>query len=136
MSEVFVHGCFDVFHTGHLRFLQWAGAMGRVVVGLRSDLSVKARHGREPAIGHFDRAELLMALDCVSDVYLFDEESPAHLIGTIHPTTLAYGPTQAPDDKTRLYVATHQPRLVRSPTFEQCTADVIKRVISVYSRDT
>jgi cytidyltransferase-like protein len=44
-KKVFVTGCFDMLHSGHVRFLEEA-ALGGVLVGIGSDQTVKELKGR------------------------------------------------------------------------------------------
>ena len=42
---VFVNGCFDLLHLGHIKLLEFAYEYGNVFVGLNSDLSIKLNKG-------------------------------------------------------------------------------------------
>jgi cytidyltransferase-like protein len=42
-KKVFVSGCFDMLHSGHVAFLKEASEFGDVYVGLRSDKTIKER---------------------------------------------------------------------------------------------
>jgi rfaE bifunctional protein nucleotidyltransferase chain/domain/rfaE bifunctional protein kinase chain/domain len=80
-------GCFDLLHTGHLRTLRAARALGDcLVVCLNSDSSVRELKGADRPINHQDdRAELLSSLDCVDAVVLFDTETPEPLLRRLRP---------------------------------------------------
>ncbi len=90
---VFTNGCFDLIHTGHLRYLNDAKELGDLlVVGLNSDSSVRTLKGsKRPIIPEMDRAELLNNLKSVDMVVLFSEETPKNLIETISPQVLVKG---------------------------------------------
>ena len=90
---VFTNGCFDVLHTGHLRYLEAAKKLGRVlVIGLNSDDSVKRLKGRgRPIVPQDERAELLLGLRAVDYVCIFEEETPLELIRRIRPDVLVKG---------------------------------------------
>ena len=45
-NKVFVSGCFDMLHSGHVAFLKEAAAYGDVYVGLGSDHTIKEVKGR------------------------------------------------------------------------------------------
>src|SRR5205085_2346854 len=66
-SIVFTNGCFDLLHTGHIRLLRQAAALGDfLVVGLNSDESVRRLKGPSRPINPEDaRAEVLGAIECV-----------------------------------------------------------------------
>jgi len=90
---VFTNGCFDLFHTGHLKLLTEAGSLGDVlVVAINSDSSVKKLKGRgRPFVSETERAKLLTALDCVSYLTVFGEETPLDLIKKLRPDILVKG---------------------------------------------
>jgi D-beta-D-heptose 7-phosphate kinase/D-beta-D-heptose 1-phosphate adenosyltransferase len=58
---VFTNGAFDLFHFGHLVFLERARQLGtRLVVGVNSDESARELKGPgRPMVSHFDRLEEL-----------------------------------------------------------------------------
>ncbi len=93
LSLVFTNGCFDILHTGHTSYLQFAREQGdALVVGLNSDSSVKKIKGPErPINSENDRAQVLAALECVDYVVVFDGEEPAELIGKVIPDVLVKG---------------------------------------------
>lgn len=84
---VFTNGCFDLLHVGHVRYLRQARALGDfLVVALNSDASVRALKGpSRPVNTQDDRAEILMALECVDGVIVFDEPRVTGLIEAIAP---------------------------------------------------
>jgi D-beta-D-heptose 7-phosphate kinase/D-beta-D-heptose 1-phosphate adenosyltransferase len=80
-------GCFDLLHAGHVRTLQAARALGDcLVVCLNSDASVRRLKGPErPIIAEHDRVDLLLALECVDAVLVFDEDSPTEALQRLAP---------------------------------------------------
>lgn len=92
-TVVFTNGCFDLLHTGHLRLLEAAAALGDLlVVGLNLDESVRRLKGSERPFQPFeDRAELLAGLEAVDYVVGFAEDTPAALIDAIVPDVLVKG---------------------------------------------
>jgi rfaE bifunctional protein nucleotidyltransferase chain/domain len=91
---VFTNGCFDVLHRGHVTYLAQARALGAsLIVGVNSDASVK-RQGKgddRPINSELDRMMVLAALESVSLVAMFDEDTPLNLILACHPDVLAKG---------------------------------------------
>ena len=87
------NGCFDILHVGHVRYLQKSKSFADyLIVMLNSDSSVKAIKGEDrPINNESDRAELLSALSCVDYVVLFEEKSPAKLLGDIKPDVYTKG---------------------------------------------
>ena len=90
---VWTNGCFDIFHAGHIIYLERARSQGDIlVVGLNSDASVRKSKGdSRPIINEQYRAKLLTALMCVDYVIIYDEESPLNLIKTLQPDVYAKG---------------------------------------------
>ncbi len=91
---VFTNGCFDVLHRGHVTYLAQARALGAsLIVGVNSDASVK-RQGKgddRPINSEQDRMMVLAALESVSLVVKFDEDTPLNLILACRPDVLAKG---------------------------------------------
>jgi D-glycero-beta-D-manno-heptose 1-phosphate adenylyltransferase len=91
---VFTNGCFDVLHLGHVTYLAQARALGAsLIVGVNSDASVK-RQGKgddRPINSEQDRMMVLAALESVSLVVMFDEDTPLNLILACHPDVLIKG---------------------------------------------
>ena len=90
---VFTNGCFDILHTGHVRYLSEAKKKGGIlVIGLNSDSSVKKIKGsKRPVIPQDQRAEVLSALFFVDYITIFDEPDPLNLIKAVKPDVLVKG---------------------------------------------
>ncbi len=91
---VFTNGVFDLIHRGHATYLEAARALGdTLVVGVNSDASARrlGKGAGRPVTGETDRALLLSALECVDQVCLFDEDTPASLIEALLPDVLVKG---------------------------------------------
>jgi len=96
----FTNGCFDVLHRGHVTYLAQARALGAsLVVGVNSDASVK-RQGKgddRPVNILEDRMAVLAALESVSLVVPFEQDTPLELILACRPDVLVKGGDWAPD---------------------------------------
>ena len=90
---VFTNGCFDVLHRGHVEYLKQSRQLGtRLIVGLNSDASVKRLKGdSRPINNQDDRRALLLALRCVDQVEIFEEDTPLELIMRINPDIITKG---------------------------------------------
>ena len=73
MKKVWVNGCFDVLHRGHIELLQYAKSQGdELVVGIDFDERVKDAKGESRPFNTFeDRKFLLESLECVDKVVGF-----------------------------------------------------------------
>ena len=91
---VFTNGVFDVLHRGHVTYLERARALGAsLVVAVNTDASAK-RLGKgpgRPLNTESDRAAMLAALESVSLVTFFDEDTPLELIRELKPQVLVKG---------------------------------------------
>jgi rfaE bifunctional protein nucleotidyltransferase chain/domain len=100
-SIVFTNGCFDIMHKGHVDYLAKAADKGDVlVVAVNADESVR-RLGKSPSRPIQDqdaRAYLIAALESVSYVFLFFEDTPKEVIDQIIPNVLVKGSDYKAED--------------------------------------
>jgi rfaE bifunctional protein nucleotidyltransferase chain/domain len=92
--RVFTNGCFDLLHRGHVTCLAQARALGAsLIVALNSDASVKrlGKGADRPVNGLQDRMALMAALESVSLVTWFEEETPLAAILACRPEILVKG---------------------------------------------
>jgi rfaE bifunctional protein nucleotidyltransferase chain/domain len=91
---VFTNGVFDVLHRGHVTYLAESRALGAtLMVALNSDASVK-RLGKgtdRPVNPLEDRLAVVAALESVSLVTWFEEDTPLALILACRPDVLVKG---------------------------------------------
>ena len=74
---VLANGCFDIFHIGHLRYLEAASEMGnRLVVAVTRNAHVNKGPGR-PLYDEKERADIVRSLRCVNEVILTDSSIDA-----------------------------------------------------------
>ena len=91
---VFTNGVFDVLHRGHVTYLEQARAQGAsLVVALNTDASAKrlGKGPKRPLNNEQDRAAVIAALESVSLVTWFDEDTPLQLIEELKPAVLVKG---------------------------------------------
>ncbi len=91
---VFTNGCFDILHRGHVTYLAQARSLGAsLVVAANSDASVRrlGKGADRPVNRLEDRMALLAALESVSLVTWFDEDTPLATILACRPEVLVKG---------------------------------------------
>jgi rfaE bifunctional protein nucleotidyltransferase chain/domain len=91
---VFTNGVFDILHRGHVTYLAQARALGAsLVVALNADASVR-RLGKgtdRPLNRLSDRAAVVAALESVTLVTWFEDDTPLALIESLRPEVLVKG---------------------------------------------
>ncbi|BBP46627.1 bifunctional protein HldE [Thiosulfatimonas sediminis] len=97
---VFTNGCFDILHSGHVRYLDEAAKQGdKLVIAVNTDESVQILKGpTRPIIPLQSRMELLASLSCVDWVIPFSEETPRDLICYLQPDVLVKGGDYQPHE--------------------------------------
>jgi rfaE bifunctional protein nucleotidyltransferase chain/domain len=98
---VFTNGVFDILHRGHASYLAQARAFGAsLIVALNSDASVQrlGKGPERPINALADRMALIAALEAVSLVTWFDDDTPLALIKAVRPDVLVKGGDWAVDD--------------------------------------
>lgn len=89
---IFTNGCFDILHLGHIELLKFCKDLGKVIVGLNSDTSIRKLKGvSRPIFNQYERKALLESIKFVDQVVIFDEETPYRLIQEIRPTFIVKG---------------------------------------------
>lgn len=84
---VTINGSFDLLHSGHLHILKESKKLGDVLlVGLNSDSSVRKYKGtKRPIISQSQRAEMLLSLNMVDYVHVFNEDNPIAFLKKAEP---------------------------------------------------
>ena len=98
-TVVLTNGCFDLLHAGHRALLEAARREGDVlVVALNSDASVRGLKGEgRPVVPESERGEVLLALEAVDRVVLYDEPTPLAVVRALLPDVLVKGADWAAD---------------------------------------
>lgn len=97
---VFTNGCFDILHRGHVTYLAQARALGAsLIVAANTDASVRrlGKGGDRPMNPLDNRMAVLAALESISVVTWFDEDTPIERILDCQPDILVKGGDWAVD---------------------------------------
>jgi rfaE bifunctional protein nucleotidyltransferase chain/domain len=92
--RVFTNGVFDILHRGHVTYLAQARALGAsLIVGVNTDASVRrlGKGGERPINALEDRLAVLAALESVSLVVPFEEDTPLALVLECRPDVIVKG---------------------------------------------
>lgn len=81
--KVWVNGCFDILHRGHIELFKYAKSLGdHLKVGIDSDCKVKKTKGmHRPINKQADRIALLSAIKYIDEVVIF--ETPGELASRV-----------------------------------------------------
>jgi D-glycero-beta-D-manno-heptose 1-phosphate adenylyltransferase len=98
-SIALANGVFDLFHVGHLRYLEGAKVLAQLlVVAVNSDASARQIKGPgRPLVPEAERAEIVAALACVDRVVLFDSADVLPVIRALRPDVHVKGTDYTPD---------------------------------------
>ena len=94
MKIVFVIGCFDVLHPGHIALFQYAKSLGDyLIVAIDSDEKVSLDKGFDrPIFSMEDRRFVLESIECIDIVHTFNSRSGLeNLLECIKPDILVVG---------------------------------------------
>jgi len=96
---VWTNGCFDLLHTGHIRYLQDAKKLGDLlIIGLNSDDSIKRLKGEgRPIQSQEERAEILSSLEFVDYLIIFSELSVEKYLAELKPNLYVKGGDYKPE---------------------------------------
>ncbi|MBB6430123.1 adenylyltransferase/cytidyltransferase family protein [Algisphaera agarilytica] len=135
---VLCHGCFDLLHVGHVRYLQAAKQLGDVLlVTVTPDRFVGKGPGR-PAFPEAQRAEMLAALGCVERVALNRWPTAVEMLERVQPDVYAKGAEYAeaaqdpntPVGQERATVEAHGGQLALIDTEKFSSTEILSRLAS------
>jgi rfaE bifunctional protein nucleotidyltransferase chain/domain len=141
-TVVFTNGVFDLLHYGHLHYLTAARALGDLlVIGLNSDASTRRNKGPlRPIVPEHERAALLLALEPVDELVIFDDPTAEHLVAALQPDIYCkggdYGGTAGKVLPEAAIVAGYGGRVVLSPYLPgHSTSDLIRLIRERYAAE-
>jgi cytidyltransferase-like protein len=70
MKKVFVSGCYDMLHSGHMAFFEEAASHGELYVGIGSDKTLYGLKARKPFNTEQERLYMVKALRYVKDAWI------------------------------------------------------------------
>lgn len=95
------HGCFDIVHPGHVRYLQFARSQGDVlVVSITADADI-SKGAQKPYVPQELRAESLAALSIVDYVTIDPHPTAVEILTALRPDVYVKGREYAASDDPR-----------------------------------
>lgn len=70
VKKVFVSGCYDMLHSGHVAFFKEASSYGDLYVGIGSDSTIRELKGRTPVYSEKERLYMVKAIRHVKEAYV------------------------------------------------------------------
>lgn len=70
MKKVFVSGCYDMLHSGHVAFFKQASAYGDLYVGIGSDKTIAELKHRKTIYSEKERLYMVKSIRYVKDAYI------------------------------------------------------------------
>lgn len=70
MKKVFVSGCYDLLHSGHVAFFKEAAVLGDLYVGIGSDATIRELKGRDTVNSQEERLYMVKSVRHVTDAWI------------------------------------------------------------------
>lgn len=94
MKTIFINGCFDILHRGHLELFKYGASLGdNLIVAIDSDRKVKETKGPHRPVNNIeDRRFMLSSLRYIDRVAVFDStEELENLVRINAPDVMIVG---------------------------------------------
>ena len=104
-KKVFVSGCYDLLHSGHVEFFRQAAAYGDLYVGIGSDKTIEAYKGHKTLYPEQERLFMVKAIRYVKDAYINAGSGVMDFLPTldiVKPDILVVNAEGGSPDKKRL----------------------------------
>lgn len=82
-KKVFVSGCYDLLHSGHVEFFRQAAEYGDLYVGIGSDATILEYKHRKPMFPEEERLFMVKAVRYVKDAYINEGSGILDFIPTL-----------------------------------------------------
>ena len=104
-KKVFVSGCYDLLHSGHVEFFRQASQYGDLYVGIGSDKTIEALKGHKTMYSEQERLFMVRAIRYVKEAYINQGDGYLDFLPTldlVHPDSLVVNEDGDRDDKRQL----------------------------------
>lgn len=104
-KKVFVSGCYDLLHSGHVEFFRQAAQYGDLYVGIGSDATILQYKGHKPLYPEQERLFMVKAIRYVKEAYINAGNGVMDFLPTldiVKPDILLVNAEGGNDDKKRL----------------------------------
>lgn len=133
MKTVYIPGCWDLLHIGHVLVLEAAKKLGdMLIVGVAGDETILSDKGRYPIIRQDQRLYMVSSLKCVDSASIYRSLNFIPHLVHYQPDILAVGEqwgTEKRHKDAEKWMAEYHRSIVRLPyTKGISTSEIIKRV--------
>ena len=104
-KKVFVSGCYDLLHSGHVEFFRQAAEYGDLYVGIGSDKTIEGYKHHKTIYSEQERLFMVKAIRYVKDAYINAGSGVMDFLPTldiVHPDILVVNEDGANEEKRRL----------------------------------
>ena len=104
-KKVFVSGCYDLLHSGHVEFFKQASQYGDLYVGIGSDKTIAALKGHKTMYSEQERLFMVRAIRYVKEAYINQGDGFLDFLPTldiVHPDCLVVNEDGDREDKRQL----------------------------------
>lgn len=104
-KKVFVSGCYDMLHSGHVAFFREASQYGDLYVGIGSDKTIQELKHRQTVYSEKERLYMVKAIRYVKDAYINPGHGMLDFLDTldiVKPDVFVVNSDGVSDDKRRL----------------------------------
>jgi cytidyltransferase-related domain len=104
-KKVFVSGCYDLLHSGHIEFFRQAAQFGDLYVGIGSDETYWGYKHRRPVCDERERLFMVKAIRYVKDAFINAGSGVMDFLPTldiVHPDVLVVNEDGACEEKRRV----------------------------------
>lgn len=105
MKKVFVSGCYDLLHSGHVEFFRQAAEYGELYVGVGSDATILDYKHRKPMFPEEERLFMVKAVRYVKEAYINQGGGILDFVPTldiVKPDIFVVNADGGSEDKARL----------------------------------
>ena len=104
-KKVFVSGCYDMLHSGHVAFFKEASRYGDLYVGIGSDKTIEELKHRKTVYSEKERLYMVKAIRYVTDAFINTGSGMLDFVETmdaVHPDVFVVNSDGGSDEKRRL----------------------------------
>lgn len=105
VKKVFVSGCYDLLHSGHIEFFKQASQFGDLYVGIGSDSTIEGYKHHKPMFPEEERLFMVKSVRYVADAYINAGSGVLDFIPTldlVRPDVFVVNSDGGNDDKRRI----------------------------------